>query len=248
MHYIRPSDFVRFGIKRLLQMPFNTGQTRAAIAWLFGYTAHLVADYTIHPIVAARVGPYSNKKNRANHRRCEFDEDAYIFFKLTGDEVLNTDFLEFTGLAECSVGGNTHKLNTTIIDFWKSCLQEYPHAKTREFVRLPAMSLTPNIWYATYVNVMENFATKDSAFVLWLGCAYKKAVDVEPSYIENLVVPGSSKTIGYAELFEKTRQNRLQAWTGIARALKEENVALFDLRNGNLDTGQDEAGKYLFWD
>jgi len=64
MHYVRPSDFIRFGIPRILEMSFNTVEARASIAWLFGYTAHLVADYTIHPVVTERVGPYSNKKNR----------------------------------------------------------------------------------------------------------------------------------------------------------------------------------------
>ncbi len=247
MHYVRPSDFIRYGIPKILPMSFNTAEARASIAWLFGYTAHLVADYTVHPVVAERVGPYSNKKNRAAHRRCELDQDAYICFKLTGREILDTDFLDFTGLAECGLGGNTHKLNPAIADLWGACLRQYPRTETREFVRLPGMSLTPNVWFATYVNVMENFATKHSLFVQWLGCAYRKRVAVDASYIEDLPVPGSSKTIRYDDLFEKTRQNLIEAWTGLARALKQDDARLFNLRNGNLDTGKDEAGKYIYW-
>ncbi len=118
MHYVRPSDFIRYGIPKILQMSLNTAEARASIAWLFGYTAHLVADYTIHPVVTQRVGSYLNRKNRAAHRRCELDQDVYIFFKLTGHEILETDFLDFAGLAECGVGGNTHKLSPVIADLW----------------------------------------------------------------------------------------------------------------------------------
>ena len=93
MHCVRPADFVRYAIPKVLQMPFNTAETRACIAWLFGYSAHIVADYTIHPVVTALVGPYSNKKNRPGHRRCELDQDAYIFAKRMRRELLDTHFL-----------------------------------------------------------------------------------------------------------------------------------------------------------
>ena len=46
MHYVRPAEFNRYAIPRILQMSFNTVEARACIAWVFGYTAHLVADYT----------------------------------------------------------------------------------------------------------------------------------------------------------------------------------------------------------
>jgi hypothetical protein len=247
MHYVRPAEFIRYAIPRILQMSFNTVEARACIAWIFGYTAHLVADYTIHPIVAELVGPYSDKKNRAAHRRCELDQDADIFFKLTGKEILNTDVLDFTRLAQCGVRGNTHKLSPPIADLWAFCLQQYPREETRDYVRLPSKSLNPNVWFATYVNVMDHFATKDSALVRWLGCAYRKSDAVDRSFIESLPVPGSSSTIRYQDLFEKTRHNLIRAWSELAQAFKRDDASLFGLRNANLDTGRDEAGQYIYW-
>src|ERR1035437_4627202 len=161
MHYVRPADFVRYAMPELWEMHFNARDTKACIAWLFGYTAHLVADYSIHPIVAALVGPYSEKKNRAAHRLCEFCQDVYIFHNRYQKEVSEIDFLNVTGLKECSKDGNLHKLNPAIAELWKSVLQQYPRSETKEYVRLPSISLTPNIWFATNLNVMENFATKE---------------------------------------------------------------------------------------
>ena len=248
MHYVRPADFVRlYGIPTLLQMPFNTAAARACIAWLFGYTAHLVADCAIHPVVEALVGPYSNKGNRPAHRRCELDQDAYILSKLTDREVLDIDFLDFTGLAECRARRNTKKLNLAVADLWTTCLAGYPRQETRDYVRLPSRSLTPSIWFATYANVMDHFATKSSAFVQWLGCNYRKSEMVERRYVENLPVPGSLKRLRYEDLFDQTRQRLIEAWAGLARALKTENTNQFALRNGNLDTGKDEAGQYVCW-
>ena len=143
--------------------------------------------------------------------------------------------------------GNTHKLNGAIRDLWSWCLQQYPRAETKDYVRLPSKSLNTNVWFATYLNLMEHFATKNSAFVRWIGWNYQKSHAVDRKYVENLPVPGSSKLLNYEELFEQTRQNLLQAWTGLAEALKNDDAALFTLRNGSLDTGRDEAGQYVCW-
>ena len=170
MHYLRPADFVRYALPEIWEMHFNASDTKACIAWLFGYTAHLVADYTIHPIVAALVGPYEIKKNRPGHRLCEFSQDVYLFFKRYKKEVTQIDFLQSAGLAECSLNGNVHKLNPAITVLWKAALQQYPRPETKPYVRLPKLSLDPDCWFATYLNVMENFATKGSVFAKLFGC------------------------------------------------------------------------------
>ena len=248
MHYLRPADFVRlYGIPKLLQMPFNTADTRACIAWLFGYAAHLVTDLTVHPVVEALVGPYSNSRNRVPHRRCEMDQDAYMFTKLTGREVLDTDFLDFTDLGQCGVKGNTHKLNPAVLDFWQYCLRQYPREETREYVRLPSQSLNVNVWFATYVNVMDHFATKNSIFVRWLACDYRTSGAADPKYIQNLPVPGFSKRVRYEDLLEQARQKLLEAWSELAQALNADDANLFALKNGNLDTGKDGGGKFVCW-
>jgi len=248
MHYVRPADFVRlYAIPRILKMPFNTTEARACIAWVFGYTAHILADCTIHPVVEALVGPYSNKKNRTAHRRCELDQDAYIFSRLLNREVLDTDFLDFTGLAECAVRRNTHRLSPAILRLWEWCLRQYPREETRKYVRLPNRSLDTNVWFATYVNLMDHFATRNSPLVRLLGCDYRKSEAVDRKYIENLPVPGSPNTVRYEALFETTRRKLIEAWSGLARALKNDDANQFALRNASLDTGKDQAGRYICW-
>lgn len=58
-----------------------TGNVRdKAFAWLLGYTAHVITDTTIHPVVEPKVGPYA--QNKTAHRECEMHQDAYIFQRL----------------------------------------------------------------------------------------------------------------------------------------------------------------------
>jgi hypothetical protein len=247
MHYVRPADFVRYAMPEIWKMHFNASDTKACIAWLFGYTAHLVADDTIHPVVAALVGPYAIKKNRRPHRLCEFNQDVYIFFKLNQKEVSEIDFLQATGLKECSRDGDLHRLSPAILDLWTSTLQQYPREETKRYVRLPKLSLNPNCWFATYLNVMENFATKGSIFAKLFGCAYMKADKVDPRYIQDLPTPKPPATIPYDVLYEKTRQNLIQAWRELAEALEKDDVSRFTLANANLDTGADQTGKIIYW-
>lgn len=114
MHYVRPADLVRCGVGKLLDMSFALADTRACMAWLFGYAAHIIADCTIHPVVEKRVGPYAIKANRSAHTRCELDQDVFIFNRITGSEITTTDFLDFTELRQCGIDGNPRKLNRAI--------------------------------------------------------------------------------------------------------------------------------------
>ncbi len=247
MHYLRPADFVRYAIPQLLTMSFNTADTRACIAWLFGYASHLVADLTVHPIVAELVGPYSIKKNRKPHRNCELNQDVYIFHKLTGREVLDYDFLEFSGLDECATSGSLQKLNRAANGLWEYALCQYPRDDTKAYVRLPATTLDPDNWFASYVNLMENFATKGTGIGHFFGLSYPRLADLDCRFIENLKTPNSSGTIHFDELFELTRQNIIKSWTDLARSLAEDDAKLFTLANADLDTGMNPDGHSVYW-
>jgi len=247
MHEVRPADFVRYALAEILEMHFNASDTKACIAWLFGYTAHLVADYTVHPVIAALVGPYAIKKNRRPHRLCEFNQDVYIFFERNQKEVSQVDFLQATGLPECADNGDLHKLNPAIAGLWESTLGQYPRQETRPYVRLPQSSLDPDGWFATYCNVMENFATKRSPLAKLFGCAYMKISEVDPRFIRDLPTPNSAETIQYDALFEKARQDLLQAWCELAEALASDDAARFTLVNGSLVTGTDQTGRLIYW-
>ena len=77
MHYWKAADFIRSGIKYVYDMNFSTTDARHCIAWLFGYTSHVVTDMTVHPIINLKVGPY--EQNKTTHRICEMNQDIYIF-------------------------------------------------------------------------------------------------------------------------------------------------------------------------
>ena len=75
MHYERTGDMVKAGIEFIRGL--SGEEKRKALAWLFGYTAHVITDATIHPVVELKVGPYA--ENKTDHRICEMNQDAYIF-------------------------------------------------------------------------------------------------------------------------------------------------------------------------
>ena len=150
-------------------------------------------------------------------------------------------------MAECSFNGSVHKLNPAIAALWKAALQQYPRPETKPYVRLPKLSLDPDCWFATYLNVMENFATRGSVFAKLFGCAYMKTLQGHSRYVKNLPTPNPSKTIQYNALFNKTRKNLSGAWAQLAEALEKDDISRFTLANGNLDTGKDLAGNFIYW-
>jgi hypothetical protein len=256
MHYLRPADFVRNAIPHLLEMSFGSTEAKQCIAWLFGYTAHIVADYTIHPVVAERVGPYS-KKTAAAHRKCECNQDAYIFNELTHTPLAGSDFLAFTGMRECTENGNLNKLNSAVKALWKDTLQDYKPEEIGEYVRLQKTrayppkqaanygqyeesTLDPDNWFATYLQVWGKMAVGH-------GFSIPKTAAIDPSFIEELKIPESSKTIHFDDLFAKARRNISAAWVALAKSLKQDDRQLFTLENASLDEGRNQNGKLIYW-
>ena len=70
MHYYATADFVRDVVRRLVEHPPLDREDRLrCVAWLFGYVSHLVADLTVHPVIAMKVGCYEG--HEGDHRCCE---------------------------------------------------------------------------------------------------------------------------------------------------------------------------------
>ena len=96
MHYQRTGDMIKAGIECVRAL---TGAPRdKALAWLFGYAAHVITDTTIHPVVELKVGPYA--QNKKAHRECEMNQDAYIFQRLNIGGVGVADYLE-SSIEQC---------------------------------------------------------------------------------------------------------------------------------------------------
>lgn len=55
MHYWMPGDFIRRVIANIIHEDFRSSSARKKLAWIFGYTSHVVTDLTIHPVVEKRL-------------------------------------------------------------------------------------------------------------------------------------------------------------------------------------------------
>jgi hypothetical protein len=247
MHYLRTADFVRYVIPQIHAMNFSLADTRACIAWIFGYAAHLVTDLTIHPVISRKFGAYAQSaQNRKKHRLCELHQDVHLYSKLYAHEIVGSNFLQFSGLTGCSVSGNTNKLSPAIVNLWAYCLQKHPRSEIKQYVRLPDQSLKPNNWYATFLNLFQNIVTKGLSFLQGGGYAYPNVSALNPVYLTDLPT-ASGKTIDYDALFQTTIKNVMDTWGSLAEALDSNKPDLFKLPNANLDTGlADASGQPVF--
>ena len=245
MHYHRPADFVRYAIPHLLEMPFNRTETRACLAWIFGYVAHVVADCTVHPVIKCLVGDYAD--NPSGHRLCEFNQDVYIVRKRTGKEIVGSPFLELCGMEECAVTSSKNPQLKAILTLWTHCLKQYPTAEAKKYVRVLRDSITPNMWSATYLNVM-NHAASGKGLAKWFGMEYMKSQAIQPRHIENLPTPYPKTRLNYDALFDLAAKNIIAAWTELAAALDTSQPDRFTMATADLDTGIVTAtGKSLYW-
>jgi hypothetical protein len=54
MHWDRTGDRIKVGIWVLSEMPSSPAREKA-LAWLLGFTAHVLMDVTVHPVVGIKV-------------------------------------------------------------------------------------------------------------------------------------------------------------------------------------------------
>ena len=241
MHYHRTADFVRFAIPKIHPMNFGRSNTRKCLAWILGYAAHLVTDLTVHPVIARKFGAYAaSSRNRKRHRLCELHQDAYLFRREFGTDIVGSDFLRFSEFDACAEGGNLHKLSRPIAGLWTHCLNAYPRTETRKYVRLPKASLKLDVWYATFVKVFRDVVTKGNPFLQDLAIGYPHSSAVDSVYTRKLPT-ASGVEIDYDGLFDHARENVKQAWRELALALDSNQPELFTLKNASLDSGLDDA-------
>jgi hypothetical protein len=120
MHYWKPADFIRRAVPQLYGMNFGATDTKKCFAWLFGYSAHVVADYTVHPVINLRVGPY--EQNQLHHRLCELNQDVYIFHKLGLGDVSTAEYIKRCGIESCADEGDDDRLDPAVRKLWCHCL------------------------------------------------------------------------------------------------------------------------------
>lgn len=242
MHYIANGSLIKQGIALLSQENVELEATRKKIAWLLGFSAHVIADLTVHPIVGGIVGPYEG--NERAHRECEVNQDVYAFAKMNWGELCEVDCFE-TGIQQCS--DQSGHLSPEIVEFWN---QLFAVNCPIDFAESP-----PSIgrWHNFYTHLMDNFAEEANRFsilapyIVRYGLACPNSANVQSRYILNLSTPTGS-IINYDDLFDYSVSNIGQAWKTIACGILGIDTKYeVKIKNWNLDTGMNEFKQLEYW-
>ncbi|MCL2658576.1 MAG: zinc dependent phospholipase C family protein [Betaproteobacteria bacterium] len=256
MHYWRTGDFIREAISRLREEDYTQKDTQKAIAWLFGYTAHVITDLTVHPIIELRVGPYAT--NKEQHRFCELQQDAYMFFHTLGMDAASSDYIKSAGLKSCTNGPNSEELHSKVADLWEQCASAIkPSSSDVDYVfgAIPTTPPKPKIWFRWFCQMIDKGEEEAyqipvlSYFLLKYGFALPKDQNaIDMSYVSNLATPDGGRA-DFPAIFEMTVNNTIKYWGELAAALRKESPKPFSLPNGNLDSGKiTQTDTLIFWD
>lgn len=240
MHYERTGDRLRAGmdyVKGLL------GEDKyKALAWLLGFTSHIITDISIHPVVELKVGPYA--ENAQEHRVCEMHQDVFIYRRMNVGDIFGGNFIH-SGIADCVDSKDSGKLDPLIVATWS-------HMLLQTDAQLYAKNSPDfNSWHTYFSGLISaagigEFIPISRHFLSHKGVVYPK----EPAddYISKLLTPGGA-SMDFAEVFDRAIDNVRSFWGLVCRyCLTDENPDLSGIRNWNLDTGQDENGIITMWE
>jgi len=239
MHYERTAEPLRAGIRALRAVPAAPERHRA-LAWLFGFAAHIATDLTIHPVVMMKVGPY--KGNEAAHRTCEMNQDVHIWTSRNLGKVGQAEY--FDVLYESNTEGG--RLSPAVAGLWDAMLRHtHPQAYDE---KAPAF----DAWHAGFhraVDVAEDLPIFARHLLAGKGQAYPTKVDAQ--FIDGLATPHG--LMHYDKVCALAEDNILKLWSILARALHapegEVEAVLAELPDGDLDTGRllADPNVYALW-
>ena len=242
MHYTNNAVLMRSGVAEIQKMQGTAREQ--AMAWLFGFAAHMTGDMTIHPVVERMVGPYA--QNKKAHRHCEMHQDAFIFQRMNVGPAQLTQHLT-SGIASCS-GGSSLELDPSIAKTWEAMLTSaYPQEVQSGKPKM-------NLWHAGFTKLLLGMSGANRLFAFArhaaadAGLAYPDVAGIDhASYIT--AVPTPEGLMPYEQVFDRACQNVLNVWQVLDEALQGKGgTALAGMENWNLDTGRSVAtGKLLFW-
>ena len=251
MHYWKTVDFIRSGIKYVYDMNYNTSDARRCIAWLFGYTSHVVTDMTVHPVINIKVGPY--EQNKTTHRICELNQDVYIFHeKKSGID--SDEFIRNCGFASCVDISNREKLYPAISSLWCQTLNDISlkDVKMKDGLNNPDEPPEPDEWHKYYVGILDKFALEGKLlppfsrhFAEGEGLVYPDYNHIIRDYVDNLTSPVGGSIV-FNEVFRRAQENVKHVWTELGSALDSGKPELLTLANADLDTGMIDS-HYIFW-
>jgi hypothetical protein len=243
MHYERTGEMIRSGI-RLLRSLTGDAQKKAFV-WLLGYSSHVIADVTIHPIIEMKVGEYQT--NKTAHRVCEMNQDADIYFhRLNRTGIAVAHHLE-SGIALCGDAQHKDNLDRDIASLWGAMLKDvYPdafaltrpdvhewHKGFKQVVSLTSKTSGRLIPFARHVAVDE-------------GLTYPDISEVDNQFIAGLKTPYG--IMDYDAIFDGAIQNIKSIWDVVASgAFRDDNAYLARIDDWDLDTGRNKDNQLGFW-
>lgn len=252
MHYWKTMDFVRKAVPLVYDMDWRKDVTGKCIAWLFGYTAHVVTDLTVHPVVNLKVGPYA--QNKRAHRACEMNQDVYIFNEINHDEITRAEYIQNGGIAACCREGDKKHLEPEVADLWKRCLPSVADIDLSfdPELKCPTRPPDPDSWHHNFVKMVDDFAEEGGRLpyltrhvVEYAGLVYPALSDLDRGYIDSLATPEG--TMSYDGVFRRAQDSVRGVWSQLGKALDTGKPKHLTTPNGNLDNGRDESGKMIFW-
>jgi Zinc dependent phospholipase C len=253
MHYTHTCNAIYIGAELIRALP--AGVTRdKCVAWLMGFSAHVIGDMCIHPVVELKVGPYLG--HETPHRRCEMHQDAYIFRRLGTGMPQVAKHIRSTILT-CGAQGGSEQLDPVVKNLWEKVLTTvYPDICAAD---------PPNLdkWHRKCYTILEKLLPTTSQLVCFArhvcdgnGLSYPPPDEIDKKeYIENLRVPspaGADLRMHYDKIFDYTVGRIQMAWLDITRhALGQGDFISYQCHEWNLDTGRDQpdiANKLIFWE
>lgn len=245
MHCTRAGDMITSGIERVRAA--NGSSRDKQFSWLLGYSAHVATDITIHPVVQAKVGPYS--ENQRQHRVCEMNQDSYIYRRMHQGEIGATDSFALC-IAQCSNVDDRYRLDPDIVNLWEGMLADvYPEL----FTASPPDILA---WHEKFVSMTRRTAIKERRlFPLAgiisnkIGLDYPAYDSVDRQFIEEQLVPKEAPLhLHYDDIFYHATCNVAVLWRRVEEAIfAPDSSYLPDFYQWNLDTGRDGQDRLVFW-
>lgn len=251
MHYTHTCQVIYVGAELVRGLPQGLSKEKC-LAWLTGYTSHVIADMCIHPVVELKVGPYED--NATPHRRCEMHQDAYIFRRMGTGMPQISGHIRATILT-CGVPDEPRRLDPDVKELWEEILRTvYPPIFTDD---PPDMDK----WHRRCYSILENLLPTSSRLVGFarhvcdgLGFSYPTPNEIEREYIEELRVPapeGEELHKHYDEIFDFAIERVQEVWLDVTRhALGYGDLIAFRNEEWDLDTGRnklDEEERLVFW-